>query len=54
MGKVDYKRDYKNLYIPKKEPVIVTVPAINFIMLEGTGDPNGEEFALAASHRRLR
>lgn len=45
MGKVDYKKDYKDLYLPKKVPVIVTVPSINFIMIEGEGNPNGDEFA---------
>ena len=49
MGKLDYKKEYKNLYIPKKEPVIVIVPSISFIMIDGEGDPNGEEFALATA-----
>lgn len=47
MEKVDYKKTFKDLYLPKKSPVIVTVPAMNFIMLEGEGNPNGEEFARA-------
>jgi len=49
MEKVDYKKVYKDLYLPKKNPVIIKVPAINFIMLEGEGNPNGEEFALATA-----
>jgi len=49
MNKVDYKKDFKELYLPKEKPVILTVPAINFILLEGQGDPNGEEFALATA-----
>ncbi|WP_141433908.1 GyrI-like domain-containing protein [Bacillus sp. 03113] len=49
MYKVDYKKEYKELYLPKGKPVIVNVPAINFIMLDGMGDPNGEEFALATA-----
>lgn len=49
MDKLDYKKTYKDLYLPKKIPTIVTVPAISFIMIEGTGDPNGEEFALATA-----
>lgn len=49
MGKLDYKKEYKNLYIPKKEPAIITVPSIKFIMIDGKGDPNGEEFALATA-----
>ena len=47
MDKLDYKKDYKELYLPKKTPVIVSVPAVDFIMIDGKGDPNGEEFALA-------
>lgn len=43
--KVDYKRNFKNLYLPKQRPVIVNIPTINFIMIEGQGDPNGEAFA---------
>ncbi|KOA18658.1 hypothetical protein CLHOM_29420 [Clostridium homopropionicum DSM 5847] len=49
MEKVDYKKVFKDLYLPKKSPVIITVPAMNFIMLEGEGNPNGEEFALATA-----
>lgn len=47
MDKIDYKRDFKELYLPKQIPDIVTVPTINFVMIDGQGDPNGEEFALA-------
>jgi hypothetical protein len=49
MDKLDYKKEYKDLYLPKKNPVIVTVPTIPFIMIDGNGDPNGEEFALATA-----
>jgi len=47
MDKLDYKKEYKDLYLPKKKPVIVSVPAISFIMAEGEGNPNGENFAYA-------
>lgn len=43
--KVDYKKDYKHLYMPKTDPEIVSVPRIPFILISGSGDPNGEEFA---------
>ena len=43
--KVDYKRTYKELYSPKSKPVLVAVPSIKFAMLDGAGDPNGEEFS---------
>lgn len=49
MDKLDYKKEYRNLYLPKKSPVIVTVPIIPFIMIDGDGDPNSEEFALATA-----
>lgn len=46
MGKkVDYKRDFKHLYLPKTEPEILYVPRMSFLMLDGAGDPNGENFA---------
>ena len=47
MTKLDFKKTYKELYVPKEQPVVVDVPAIKFITIEGEGDPNGEEFALA-------
>ena len=46
-AKVDYKKDYKHLYLPKTSPVIIDVPSIPFIMVSSSGDPNGEEFARA-------
>ena len=49
MDKVDYKKNYKELYQPKAMPSIVTVPSIKFVIIEGTGDPNGEEFGLATA-----
>jgi hypothetical protein len=49
MSKVDYKKTYKELYVPKGTPVIVDVPSMSFFMIEGAGDPNGDEFALATA-----
>lgn len=45
--KVDYKKDYKHLYLPKTVPEIVEVPKMPFFMIDGSGDPNGEDFAKA-------
>jgi len=42
--KVDYKKDYKDLYLPKTKPMLIDVPPINFIMIEGAGDPNHTEY----------
>lgn len=40
MVKVDYKKIYKNLYLPKKQPAVIEVPEMTFIMVKGKGDPN--------------
>jgi hypothetical protein len=37
---LDYKKEYKNLYMPKDKPTLIVVPSANFIMCDGTGDPN--------------
>lgn len=36
----DFKKEYRYLYMPKEKPVLVEVPPINFIMVDGKGDPN--------------
>ena len=38
----DFKKEYKEFYMPKNRPEIVTVPAANYIALRGRGDPNEE------------
>jgi hypothetical protein len=38
--KVDYRRVYKELYAPGKTPVMVDVPELAFLMVDGAGDPN--------------
>jgi hypothetical protein len=40
----DFKKEYKDLYMPKSAPVLIDVPAMNFIMIDGCGDPNGIEY----------
>ena len=39
----DYKKEYKEFYMPKDKPSIVTVPKMNFIAVRGSGDPNKED-----------
>lgn len=39
----DYKKEYRELYMPPKKPVIVTVPPMNYIAVRGHGDPNAED-----------
>ena len=36
----DFKKEYKEFYMPKNKPEIVTVPKANYIAVRGSGDPN--------------
>ncbi len=36
----DFKRAYKQLYQPGREPALVYVPGMNYVAVEGRGDPN--------------
>ena len=36
----DFKKEYREFYLPKNTPEIVTVPAANYIAVCGRGDPN--------------
>lgn len=38
----DFKKEYKEFYMPKNVPAIVTVPKMNYIAVRGRGDPNEE------------
>lgn len=38
----DYKKEYKEFYMPKNKPGIVEIPSMNFIAVRGEGDPNAE------------
>ena len=39
----DFKKEYKEFYMPPKKPSIVTIPKMNYIAVRGQGDPNPEE-----------
>lgn len=39
----DYKKEYKEFYLPPKKPVIVDIPKMNYIAVRGIGNPNEEE-----------
>ena len=41
----DYKKAYKEFYLPPKTPGIITVPAMNFLAVRGQGNPNEENGA---------
>ena len=39
----DFKKEYKEFYMPKDKPSIVTVPPMNYLAVRGHGDPNAED-----------
>lgn len=40
METFDWMKAFKELYAPPRKPVLVTVPPMNFVMIDGQGDPN--------------
>lgn len=45
----DFKKEYKEFYMPKCKPEIVTVPKANYIAVRGEGDPNEDGGAYQAA-----
>lgn len=45
----DYKKEYKEFYLPPKKPQIIKIPPMNFIGVRGKGDPNEENGAYKES-----
>lgn len=45
----DYKKEYKEFYMPKNKPAIVKIPKMNYIAVRGKGDPNAENSAYKES-----
>ena len=38
----DFKKEYKEFYLPKAKPQLVTVPPMKYVAVRGQGDPNEE------------
>lgn len=38
----DFKKEYKEFYLPPKQPHIITIPPMNYLAVRGHGDPNIE------------
>ena len=38
----DYKKKYKEFYLPKNRPEVVKIPPMNYVAVRGKGDPNEE------------
>ena len=36
----DYKKEYREFYLPPKKPHLITIPRMNFVAVRGKGDPN--------------
>ncbi len=45
----DFKKEYKEFYMPKNKPHIITIPTTNYIAVRGTGNPNDENGAYQQS-----
>ncbi len=41
----DFKKEYKEFYLPKRKPELVTVPPMVYVAVRGEGDPNMEDGA---------
>lgn len=41
----DFKKEYREFYMPKNKPEIVQIPKANYIAVRGEGDPNEESGA---------
>ena len=38
----DFKKEYKEFYLPKNKPEIIEIPSMNYLAVRGSGDPNAE------------
>lgn len=38
----DYKKEYREFYLPPRKPQILEIPAMNFLAVRGRGNPNEE------------
>ena len=39
----DYKKEYREFYMPPNKPGIIEIPPMNFLAVRGKGDPNEED-----------
>lgn len=45
----DYKKEYKEFYVPPKKPGVIEIPKMNYIAVRGKGDPNEPEGGIQGS-----
>lgn len=46
MNKVEWRKSFKELYLPKSKPTIINIEPLKYITIEYQGNPNDEEFSL--------
>ena len=39
----DYKKEYKEFYLPPQKPQLLEVPPMNYVAVRGHGDPNAQD-----------
>ncbi|MDD5075877.1 MAG: GyrI-like domain-containing protein [Sphaerochaetaceae bacterium] len=44
MAPFDFKKEYRELYLPKGTPSIISIPEMRFIMVQGKGNPNTSDY----------
>ena len=49
MAAFDYKKEYREFYLPPKQPQLIEIPSMNFLAVRGQGNPNQEGGAYQAS-----
>lgn len=49
----DFKKEYKEWYLPPAHPTIVTIPPMHYVAVRGAGDPNAENGAYSQAVRIL-
>lgn len=42
--KFDFKKQFKDLYLPKSTPSLIEVPSMRFLSIDGSGDPKSPEY----------
>jgi hypothetical protein len=47
MSKIDFKKELKELYAPPKKFVVIDVPKLQYLMIDGHGEPGGPQYQAA-------
>jgi len=44
MSKFEWRKQLKELYLPKNQPAVIEVPTMNYLTIDGRGNPNSDLF----------